>query len=190
VTVQPLAALTTGLGHHMTASARVPVPDLPPEPEPMTFSSPFAITLGALGLIVATVFVVRVIRVEFGHPQTLRSLRTSLLLCALFVTLIGGMVIVDTAQRRASDQQIRSWGDLEYATVVATIAEIEDAYGITLTQNPPFVPVVPRDWPSEQPVTLADGTSTTCWFATTDGYYTVLCGDTEDTATPLEPLHP
>ncbi|WP_087509269.1 hypothetical protein [Cellulomonas iranensis] len=168
----------------------VPVPDLPPEPERMTFSSPFAITLGVLGLIVATVFVVRVIRVEFGHPQTLRSLRTSLLLCALFVTLIGGMVIVDTAQRRARDQQIRSWGDLEYAAMRETVAELKDAYGFTFDRTTAYVPVVEQDWATDQPVTLADGTATTCWFATTDGHYTVTCGDTEDTATPLQPVAP
>ncbi|MDQ0424858.1 hypothetical protein [Cellulomonas iranensis] len=168
----------------------VPVPDLPPEPEPMTFSSPFAITLGALGLIVATVFVVRVIRVEFGHPQTLRSLRTSLLLCALFVTLIGGMVIVDTAQRRARDQQIDAWRDLRRVAAREMASALENAYGFTFDRSTASVPVVQQDWVTDQPVTLADGTPTTCWFATTDGHYTVMCGDTEETATPLQPVSP
>ncbi len=54
------------------------------------------------------------------------------------------------------------------------------------------MPVVQQDWVTDQPVTLADGTPpTTCWFATTDGHYTVMCGDTEETATPpLQPVSP
>jgi hypothetical protein len=167
----------------------VPVPDLPPEPERMTFSSPFAIALGVLGLIVATVFVVRVIRVEFGHPQTLRSLRTSLLLCALFVTLIGGMVIVDTCQRRARNQEIDDWIQRAGAARTHALSELASAYGFSFDSTSPFVPITEGE-PADESVTLADGTTTTCWFATTDGHYTVTCGDTEDTATPLQPVAP
>ena len=168
----------------------VPVPDLPPRPERIELSLPPVLVLAGLGVLVAVVFTWHVCAVIIGCSRSRDPIRTAVVLAIPMGALIVAAGITDTVQRHVRNQQVDRWGDLEYAAMAESVTALEDAYGITLTQNPPFVPVVPRDWPSEQPVTLADGTSTTCWFATTDGYYTILCGDTEDTATPLEPLHP
>ena len=170
--------------------ALVPVPDLPPRPERIELSLPPVLVLAGLGVVVAIVFTWHVCAVIIGRSRSRDPFRTAVVLAIPMVALIFAAGITDTVQRHLRDQQIDRWGDLEYAAMTDSIAWLEDAYGITLTQNPPFVPVVPRDWPSEQPVTLADGTPTTCWFATTDGHYTVTCGDTEDTATPLQPVAP
>ena len=169
---------------------RVPVPDLPPRPEQIEFAQLPVLVMGGLASALIIVFTWHVCAVIIGRSRSQNAFRIAILLGTPAIALVIAAGITDTVQRHLRGQQIDRWSDLEYDAMTDSIAVLEDSYGITLTQNPPFVPVVPREWPSEQPVTLADGSPTTCWFATTDGFYTVRCGDTEDTATPLEPLHP
>ncbi|UCN14315.1 hypothetical protein LFM56_15780 [Cellulomonas iranensis] len=169
---------------------RVPVPDLPPRPEQIEFAQLPVLVMGGLAAALIIVFTWHVCAVIIGRSRSQNPFRTAIILGAPAIALVVAAGITDTAQRHLRDQQIDRWGDLQYAAMTESVAALEHAYGITLTQSPPFVPVVPRDWPSEQPVTLADGTATTCWFATTDGHYAVTCGDTENTATPLQPVAP
>jgi len=173
----------------MRTSALVPVPVLPPMPEQVDLSSPLVLVIAALCAIAAVVFGIHVIRVIFGASRSIHPLRTGLTVGGLMVALAFTAAIIDTHQRNAADQRVAEWHELEIAAIRDTVRALEDAYGITFDRSSVFVPVVARDWPSEEPVTLLDGTSTTCWFATDDGHYAVTCGgDTFETSDPLAPL--
>ncbi|TFH69973.1 hypothetical protein [Cellulomonas sp. HD19AZ1] len=169
---------------------RVPVPDLPPRPEQIEFAQLPVLVMGGLAAALIIVFTWHVCAVIIGRSRSQNAFRTAILLGTPAIALVIAAGITDTVQRHLRDQQIDRWGDLEYAAMRETVAELENVYGFTFDRTTAYVPVVEQDWATDQPVTLADGTPTTCWFGTTDGHYTVLCGDTEDTATPLQPVAP
>ena len=174
----------TGVVH-----ALVPVPDLPPRPERIELSLPPVLVLAGLGVLVAIVFTWHVCTVIIGRSRSRNAFRTAVILAIPMVALIVSAGITDTLQRHHRDQQIDAWYKREDRAIRLAVSDIEDAYGFRFAAKTPLVPVTGA-WSSDERVTLADGTSTTCWFATTDGHYTVTCGDTEDIATPLQPVAP
>ena len=169
--------------------ALVPVPDLPPEPERIEFALLPVLVLAGLGVLVAIVFTWHVCAVIIGRSRSRDPFRTAVVLAIPMVSLIFAAGITDTVQRHLRDQQIDQRLRIAGTARGEAMSELQDAYGFTFDSTSPFVPIT-EEWSADEPVTLADGTSTTCWFATTDGHYTVLCGDTEDTATPLQPVAP
>ncbi|WP_087509268.1 hypothetical protein [Cellulomonas iranensis] len=168
----------------------IPVPDMPPEPQRIEFALPPVLVLAGLGVLVVIIFTWHVCAVIIGRSRSRNPFRTAVTLAIPMVVLVLSAGITDTLQRHRRDQQIETWRDLRRVTAREAADSLQDAYGFTFDQTTAYVPVVEQDWATDQPVTLADGTATTCWFATTDGHYTVTCGDTENTATPLEPLDP
>ena len=173
----------------MTAAMLVPAPVLPPTPERIELSSPVVLVLGGLLILVILVFVVRVIRVILGHPQSPRALRITLGLAAAALALTAAAGVTDTVQRDARDDAIREWHAQAGEAARTAEAELEQAYGFTFDSSSPFVPVE-KDQTFDESVTFSDGTSATCWVTIVQDHYEVVCGDSLETAVPLEPVTP
>ncbi|MGN8244447.1 hypothetical protein ACTHAM_001350 [Cellulomonas soli] len=178
----------TGAPH---LSATVLVPDLPPPPVTNGEGGPLTWIFGAIAIGFAIAFVVLVIRVEFGWSTSRRPMRLVAILSG------GGMVFIGASYisfQITVDGEVRARAEnraLERAAEATAITGLESTYGIKFTSSSPIIPVRADDAPWEEPVTLPDGTDTTCWIDIEDGYYVLLSGgDSVETSTRLEQVNP
>lgn len=170
----------------VAATALVPVPVLPPEPATGGLASPAVLVLGVLACAAAIAFAKFVVRFLLDRTRT----RRPALVGALLATAVGATVVpmawLDMIDRDAREERHALWSRDAAGAEARALTAVAETYGLTFTSTAARLPAAGEP-PHDEPVRLADGTTTTCWFAVEDGGYAVACGRTEATARPLAP---
>lgn len=165
------------------------VPDLPPAPELSGSGGPVSYALAAITVMFIVLFVGMVVRAELGVLASRRPLRLVAILATGLVVSAGGSYVafrvhVD-AERREFSKHLRETVDARGRALAA----LEREYGISFDASLPIVPLDESHAPREEPVTLPDGTSVTCWIDIEGDHYVVLCGgDSPQTSAQLDPV--
>lgn len=165
------------------------VPDLPPEPPVAGGAGPVVIWSGLVFVGFVITFTGLVVRSILGIVKSQRPLRLVAILVAGCFGSLGVVYMAHQAQTTGEDRAYDEYWRLEMAAQDAVRSELERTYEIAFVGSIPIFPMEERPWPSEEAVTLADGTRDTCWIDIEGDHYVLLCGgDSPETSTRLEPV--